>query len=82
MRACLFQPGERGRIAGLMRIASTDTQRAALLQAAAPVEAALQVAQALEWDRCLTCLALQLCCWTWPADAVAQLPEADGVSGC
>lgn len=53
VRACLFQPGKRGRIARLVREAGADAHCAALLQAAAPVEAALQAAQALEWDRCL-----------------------------
>ncbi len=51
VRACLFQPGESARVASLVRLAEADPARAGLLQEAAPLETALQAAQALDWDR-------------------------------
>lgn len=51
MRACLFQPGERQRLDGLVGTAAADAEMMGALQRAAPVELAVHAAASGAWDR-------------------------------
>ena len=51
VRACLFLPNDRPRLAALLRKSATSEARRALLEARVPVELAVQAATAGEWDR-------------------------------
>ena len=52
VRACLFQPGERQRLDGLVSSASAEADQMGTLQRAAPVELAIHAASSGSWDRC------------------------------
>ena len=51
VRACLFQPQERGRLSGVVQQASTDATMTRLLESNAVVEMAAQAAISRQWDR-------------------------------
>ncbi len=73
MRACLFLPNDRPRLAALLRKSATSEARRALLEARVPVELAVQAATAGEWDRRDPSAPLEDC---WRADFV-RAPALD-----
>ena len=61
VRSCLFQPGERQRLAKLVQQAGSDSHMSAMLESNAAVEVAAQAAISGQWDRFVTLPAAAAC---------------------